>query len=91
MESDQLAPDNFRPGVGATLTGTFNPESRVFTASSVATNCPSKYDAKKDPALNRKLQYDGKGAGDGGTSGYKPERPSGTPSTELPLPVGAAP
>jgi len=48
VESSRIAPDNFREGSGASLKGTYDPETRVFRAYEVATNCPSKYSAKDE-------------------------------------------
>ena len=48
VESTKNAPDNFKVGVGASLKGSYDPEARVFKAYEVATNCPSKYDAKDE-------------------------------------------
>jgi len=37
-------PDTFKPGVEVIVEGGFDPHSRVFTASTLMTKCPSKYE-----------------------------------------------
>ena len=48
VESSRSPPENFRVGIGASIKGTFDPQTRSFKAYQVSTNCPSRYDPKEE-------------------------------------------
>lgn len=48
VESPKAPPENFRPGIEVGLRGTYDPETRTFTAYQIMTKCPTKYEASKE-------------------------------------------
>ena len=48
VESSRNPPENFRVGIGASIKGTFDRETKSFKAYQVSTNCPSRYDPKEE-------------------------------------------
>ena len=48
VESSRNPPENFRVGIGASIKGTFDSQTRSFKAYQVSTNCPSRYDPKEE-------------------------------------------
>ena len=45
-----LIPDIFRDDASVVLEGTYNPEKKLFHASTLMTSCPSKYESKLSQA-----------------------------------------
>lgn len=48
VETPRNPPDNFREGVNASIRGTYNPETNLFKANQISTNCPSRYDPEEE-------------------------------------------
>jgi hypothetical protein len=48
VESRGMPPDNFAIGRDVGLQGRFDPETRVFHAYRITTQCPSRYEASKE-------------------------------------------
>ncbi len=67
VESSRNPPENFRVGIGASIKGTFDPQTQSFKAYQVSTNCPSRYDPKEEL---KKIDQQRKGEGQ--SAPYKP-------------------
>ena len=82
VESSRNPPENFRPGIGASIKGTYDAQGKVFKAYQVSTNCPSRYDPKEELKKIDQQQKAG---------GAAPAYQEATPSTSMRKPQGKSP